>query len=204
MDKSEEIALVARLVAGDEEAWGTFCHEYSADLLAIVQYGLGGNRETAEEIVQRTFVRCVRSINTFDPARGRLFPWLKQVAGNEARSLFRHRECASGEVPLSAIPQHVVESLADAVDRTPLPDELVESAETQVLIRECLAELNSRYRQALIQKYVEGRTVAAIAAELNVSVKAAESILSRAREAFKRVVLARLTPSYMQRTEILE
>jgi len=204
MDRTEENTLVGRLVSRDEDAWRTFCGEYSADLLAFVQYGFGCSRERSEEIVQMAFVRCVRSIGTFDPARGRLFPWLKAVARNEAKSFLRDKQSGHTDLPLSTIPQHALESLADAIDQRPLPDELLASTETRMLIRECLGELNTRFRQALIHKYVDGLRVAAIAADLNVSEKAAESILSRAREAFKRVVLARLTSHQMQSVEILE
>jgi RNA polymerase sigma-70 factor (ECF subfamily) len=204
MDRSEENALAGKLVVGDEGAWCTFCEEYSADLLAFVQYVFGCSRVWSEEIVQMAFVRCVRSISTYDPARGRLFPWLKAVARNEARSLLRDRQSGRAELLFSTIPQHVFESLAGAIDQTPLPDELLESTETQMLIRECLTELNTRYRQALVRKYVDGWKVAAIAADFNVSEKAAESLLSRAREAFKSIVLAKLTSRHLRSVEILE
>jgi RNA polymerase sigma-70 factor (ECF subfamily) len=204
MDRSEENALVGKLVAGDEDAWGAFCREYSADLLAVVQFRFGCGRERSEEIVQRAFVRCVRSIGTYDPARGRLLPWLRAVAGNEARSLLRDRQAGCAELPLSTISQHTLESLADAIDKAPLPDELLASEETRMLIRECLAELNTRYRQALLRKYVDNWKVAAIAGGLELSEKAAESLLSRAREAFKRAVLARLTSSQLQGVGILK
>ncbi len=101
MDRSEEIALVGRLLAHDEDAWRTFCQEYSSDLLALVQYAFGCSREMSEEIVQSAFVRCVRSIDTFDPARGRLFPWLKAVTRNEARNLLRDKHSVRAELPLS-------------------------------------------------------------------------------------------------------
>jgi RNA polymerase sigma factor (sigma-70 family) len=107
-------------------------------------------------------------------------------------------------LPLSTIPKNVLESLADVIDQAPLPDELLANAETQMLIRECLSELNTRYRQALVRKYVDGWKVAAIAADFNVSEKAAESLLSRAREAFKSIVLAKLTSRHLRSVEILE
>lgn len=204
MDRSEEIALVGRLLAHDEDAWRTFCREYSSDLLALVQCAFRCGREMSEEIVQAAFVRCVRSIDTFDPARGRLFPWLKAVARNEARNLLRDKHAVRADLPLSLIPQHALDRLADAIDQTPLPEELLATVETQMLIRECLAELNTRYRHVLIRKYCDGQTVAAIAANLRVTEKAVESSLTRAREAFKRVVLSRLTSHERQSVEILK
>jgi len=52
-----------------------------------VRLRLGCAQELAEEIVHMTFIRCVRSIKTFDLARGRLFGWLNAIARNEAHTL---------------------------------------------------------------------------------------------------------------------
>ncbi|HUT91263.1 MAG TPA: sigma-70 family RNA polymerase sigma factor [Thermoguttaceae bacterium] len=204
MDSREENALVRKLARGDEAAWEAFCGEYSAVLVQFVRLAFGCGREKSEEIVQMTFLRCVRSIGTFDPARGRLFPWLKAVARNEARSCLRGDLRGGVELLLSAVPQHVLDRLADAIDRAPLPDELLARQDTQMLIRECLTELNTRYRQVLLWKYVEERTVARIAVRLRVSEKAAESLLSRARESFRNALLLKLASKRLQRAEILE
>lgn len=204
MDKLEENALVRKLALGDEAAWRAFCGEYSAGLLEFVQLGFGCSWEKSEEIVQMAFVRCVRSIGTFDPARGRLFPWLKAVARNEARSRLRSERRGGVDLPLSAVPEYVLDRLADAIDQTPLPDELLARRDTQMLIRECLTELNTRYRQALVRKYLDGWKVARIAADFGVSEKALESLLSRARESFKNALLTKLAGKGLQSSEILE
>jgi RNA polymerase sigma-70 factor (ECF subfamily) len=204
VDGREENALVRKLARGDEAAWVAFCAEYSEALLHFVRLAFGCRRETAEEIVQATFLRCVRSVGTFDPTRGRLLPWLKAVARNEARSCLRGELRGRAELPLSTFPEHVLDGLADAVDRTPLPDELLARQETQMLIRECLTELNTRYRQALLWKYAEDRKVARIAVGLGVSEKAAESLLARARESFKNALVAKLKSRRLESAEILE
>ena len=107
MDRLEETSLVEKLVAGDERAWGSFCQEYSGPLMDFVRRQLGFDREQSEEVVQRTFVRCVRSISTFNPGRGRLFPWLKSVARNEVRGCARGRS----DVPMSTTCDDVVRRL---------------------------------------------------------------------------------------------
>lgn len=200
MDRSEENSLVEKLVAGDEIAWGSFCREYAGTLLDFVQLRFGVSREKSEEIVQMTFVRCVRSIGTFDPDRGRLFPWLKTVAGNEARSCTRGR----AELPMSTVSDEAIRWLADAIDQTPLPDELLATKDTQLLIRECLNELSARHHQVLVRKYVDGWKVARIAAGIGVSEKAVESLLSRARESFKKVLLAKLATRGLEHAEIFQ
>jgi hypothetical protein len=39
-----------------------------------------------------TFIRCIKSIRTFKPSRGRLFNWLKAISKNEAHTLFQQEQ----------------------------------------------------------------------------------------------------------------
>ena len=51
---------------------------------------------------------------------------------------------------------------------------------------ETLRRLPARYQQALILKYLDGRSTREVAAALEVSTAAAESVISRARAAFRQ------------------
>jgi RNA polymerase sigma-70 factor (ECF subfamily) len=186
MDQVEEKALVRGLIRMDERAWTVFCSEYSMPLLTYVRLQFACNREPAEEVVQMSFVRCVKSIRSFDPSEGRLFPWLKAVARNEAHTLLATYP-AQPEVA-SEIPGEAVESLDKAV----LPDEILARKETQLLVHEALMELPSRHRNALILKYLENCRVAEIARRLGQSEKAIESLLSRSRDAFRAMFLKKV------------
>ena len=194
MDQAEEKALVRGLVRMDERAWEVFCNEYSLPLLTYVQLqfvcrgesSFARTSELAEEIVQMTFVRCVKSIGSFDPSRGRLFAWLKAVARNEAHttlSAYRTRPAVVPEIPCGA-----VEGLEEAV----LPDELLARKESQLLVHEALMELPSRHRKVLTLKYLENCRVAEIARLLGQSEKAVESLLSRSRNAFKALFIKKV------------
>ncbi|MGB5512046.1 MAG: sigma-70 region 4 domain-containing protein, partial [Woeseiaceae bacterium] len=52
-------------------------------------------------------------------------------------------------------------------------------------VKTTLEYLPANYATALEMKYIQGCSVAEIAARLNIGTKAAESVLSRARAAFK-------------------
>ena len=184
MDLSEEHALVQRLVRMDEQAWEAFCRAYSAALLGFVRYRFGADRQQAQDVIQMTFARCVRSIHTFKPSRGRLLGWLRTVAANEARTYLGRR----GTKPLNQ-GIDVLECLRDAIDTTPLPDELLAQEETRAIVQGCLTQINSRYRVALMLRYAEDLSVAAVGDSLGVSAKAAESLLGRARAAFEAALL---------------
>lgn len=197
MDRAEEIVLVRRLVRGDGKAWERFCREFAEPLSTFVQWQFGCGREAAEEVVQMSFVRCVKSIPSFDPARGRLFAWLKAIAKNEAYTLRPQTQGRPGAAfdPLSDVSREILEKL----DEAPLPEEVLAHQETQLLVQEAMLELSSRQREVLVFKYVESRRVAEIAELLGQSEKATESLLTRSREAFRQVFLKLLHADENQR-----
>lgn len=189
MDQTEEKAFVRKLKKMDERAWEVFCREYSLPLLACVQFGFGCNREKAEEIVQMTFIRCVKSIRNFKPSRGMLLNWLKAISKNEAHTLLQQDQKQLAMKTLASSSVETIRGIFEGMDTVALSEEIVAKEEIQLLIHETIAELYSRYRKVLILKYVENRKVAEIAAMLGRSEKAIESLLSRSRRAFRKVFL---------------
>lgn len=196
MDKAEEQALVRRLLRFDEDAWMAFCNEFGSVLTQSIRSQFGCDDHRAEEIVQMTFVRCTRSIKTFDPSRGRLGDWLKAVAANEARTYLQVQSRGQGGASVSN-PSRDSQSgsslaaIVDRLDREPLPEEVLRRKELRRMIADCLLELPQRQREVLVMKYQEELKVAEIARRLGQSEKAVESLLTRSRESFRSVLVAR-------------
>ncbi|MHC4441555.1 MAG: RNA polymerase sigma factor [Planctomycetota bacterium] len=189
MEAAEEKDFVGRLLAMDDGVWEEFCKEYSRPLLGYVRLRFGCSREQAEDIVQMTFVRCVRSIRTFDPEKGRLFGWLKSVAGNEAHTCLGKELISRANISLSAAGRHVADQILETIDKQPLPDELLARKDVQMAIQDAFMKMNSRHRRVLRYKYIEGLKVSEIALQLDLSEKAVESLLSRSRESFRNVFM---------------
>lgn len=184
----EEQILADKLVRRDDVAWEQFCREYSGPLLSAVRLRFGCSGELAEEIVHMTFIRCVKSINTFDPAKGRLFDWLKAIARNEARTLFSK---VTPKEQMGLDPEDQV--WLQRVDEAELPDQQLCRAEVRSLVLDTMMELGLRQRQVLVMKYLQDRPVAAMALTLGQSEKAIESLLTRSRQALKERLTRRFT-----------
>ncbi len=204
MDQTEQKAFVRKLKKMDERAWEVFCRKYSLPLLAFVQFRFGCNREKAEEIVQMTFIRCVKSIRNFKPSRGMLLNWLKAISKNEAHTLHQQdqKQLAMKTSALSSV--ETMEGIFEEMDTVALSEEIVAKEEIQLLIHETIAELYSRYRKVLILKYIENRKVTDIAVMLGQSEKAIESLLSRSRQAFRNVFLQKAKGAEIEESGLLK
>lgn len=124
----------------------------------------------AEDAVQEAFMKIWNNAEKFYPERGNFAGWLTRIVTNCA--LDRRRSLKS------------VSSLEDAQwVRDDAPD-AERQAEGQD-VRKILAAMPPRQRAAIALFYMEGYTMAEVAAAMDSNVKSVESLLSRGRTAFK-------------------
>jgi RNA polymerase sigma-70 factor, ECF subfamily len=164
-----ERALRAAVLAGDEAAWQILYDATFAGLYAYVCWRCAGLRDLADEVVQECWLTAVRRVRSFDPTRASFAAWMRGIAGNVVRNHLRDRRRAMPHRPL------------DGREAAPVPDE----RGTQERIAGALALLSQRHEAVLRAKYLEMQSVADIAAQWQESPKAVESLLTRAREAFR-------------------
>jgi len=176
--------LAHRVAAGDAEAFDAFFKEYFPRLFRFTLTRTNGNADLAEEVVQQTMCKVVRKMDKF---RGEalLFTWLCQICRNELAAVFRrHGIREELTVPYEDVPE--VRAALESITARPNDPEAIRTAdELARFVRVTLAHLPGNYSSALELKYIRGCSVDEIGEHLNISTKAAESILSRARAAFK-------------------
>jgi len=169
-----EVMLRQAVLAGDETAWRTWCLESFDQLDRFVLWRCGGRREVADDVVQETWLTAVRRIRRFDPTRASFLAWLRGIAANVRRNhLRRNRRIASERFSANGeVAAHDAMAAADEQDRAE---------------RICIAldELSERHEAVLRAKYFDGLGVDEIARSWNETPKAIESLLSRARMAFR-------------------
>lgn len=184
-DTSDDQALCAGIQAGERGAAEAFVERHLDPLYEFVHYRVGGDRATAEDVVQDTLLVALRGLGGFD-GRSSLHTWLCGIAKNKIRAERRKRRPQPLEDVLSEVDQDIHAILAEVASE-PLPEWVLERQETAELVGATLSSLPPEYRRALVAKYVDGLSVAEIAAQTGKGVKAAESTLHRARLAFARI-----------------
>lgn len=177
-------ALVRRLRAGDESAFEEFFAAYFPRLFRFACARTGGDEDMAEEAVQAAIIKALRRLHTFR-GEAALLTWLCTICRNEVSDL-RRRAGRTAEVGLlddRPGTRAALDMLAALAAND--PESRLQRQELSRLVQVALDHLPARYGDALEWKYIDGLSVDEIAARLGIGYKAAESLLSRAREAFR-------------------
>jgi len=180
-----DLGLRDRILGGDRQAAAELFEEHVDALFEFVHYRVGGDRALAEDVVQDTFVIAIRKLSGFQGGSS-LRTWLCGIARNLVRAARRKRRAVSLPDLLEGADDRIFEILEE-VERTELPEWVLERRETAALVGATLSSLPPDYRNALLQKYVDGLSVADMGRANGRGTKATESMLTRARVAFARV-----------------
>lgn len=173
-----EVRLMLRARDGDDDAFGELVRAYSRRVVGYCCRRLGDSAE-AEDLAQEVFLRLYRARARYQP-KARFGTWIFHIAQTVVRNAERyHRRhpvvrldpadrCASGPETL----------LADSREGPTRP---LERAEVAAVVRAAVAELAGRQRVAVELHQFHDHTYTEVAAELDLTPKAAKSLLYRAR-----------------------
>jgi RNA polymerase sigma-70 factor (ECF subfamily) len=181
-----------RALAGDAGAIRHLADSALAPLYQFCLYRVGRDRHICEEVVQETLCQAIRELRNYDPGRSNnsIFGWLTGLARNHIqRVLGRDKQAVSLEAMWARMDRELMEVYA-RLDSQVFEEDLLEREETREMVNVTMSQLPQHYQAALEAKYVQGRSVREIAAASAMSEKAAESMLTRAREAFRETFLA--------------
>ena len=117
-------------------------------------------------------------------------PWLSGLARNEIRRVLARENRGSSLETLWERIDEDLRAIFAAVDSEPFPDEALVREETREMVNATMSQLPTHYREALEAKYVDDRSVREIATVVALTEKATESLLTRARRAFRETFLA--------------
>lgn len=180
---NDERELIDRMLAGDELAMEAFGDTYFPPLYRYALGRLSGRTDLARDLVQSTVVKALGKLGTF---RGEapLIAWLRACCRNEIAMHFRRE----GTVAMLDEGDHAAPDLATVPNPRAIAgqEQVLLSRESSELVHETLDTIPPHYARALELKYLERLPVKEIAARLALGPKAVESILTRARGAFRR------------------
>ena len=179
-----DVALVRRVIAGDEVAFDEFFTVYFPRLYRFALPRLGGNEDAAEEVVQQVLIRAIDRLHTYR-GEAALLTWLCALC---RREIGRWRESQGRSRDVEFSDEHAETRAAlelVAALHVDDPEVVLQRHELSKVVQMTLDHLPGRYGDVLEWKYLQEMSVDEIAERLGVGYKAAESILTRARVAFR-------------------
>ena len=182
-DEDDERSLVGRMRAGDEQAFEEFFEVYFQPVYRFALSRLDRRHDLAKEIAQNTICTALEKLHLYR-GEARLLTWMCAICRFEI-SAHRRRERRDGAgEPLTDDTRPRADLTLAAFERDD-PERRLLRGETARLVHETIADMHPRHAQALTWKYTDLLPVEEIARRLGLSAKAAESLLTRARDAFR-------------------
>ena len=180
-----DLQLARNLLAGDAACFSQFFDDYFPRLFRFILRRTNRDAETARDVVQSALLKGLRNMASYR-GEASLFTWFCQIARHECSDqLARQQAQARTLVALENDPsvRAALESLQWASDSE--PEEVMQRDESRELVHAALDYLPARYARLLEMKYVEELPVEHIAQRLGVTAISVQSLLARARKAFR-------------------
>ncbi|WP_175689916.1 RNA polymerase sigma factor [Burkholderia anthina] len=167
-DGDPDAELVARVGARDASAVRVLVARKLPRLLALATRMLG-DRTEAEDVAQETFLRIWHHAPRWREGEARFDTWLHRVVLNLCYDRLRGRR------------EEPVDTLPEVPDTQPEPAAHAELRSRDARVRDALAALPPRQREALVLQYYQDMSNLEAANLMGITVDALESLLARAR-----------------------
>lgn len=176
MTDTSDSALVAQVLSGHRDAFGTLVERYQDEMLGYVKY-MGFGEADACDVVQDAFVRAFRHLGRCGEP-DRFAGWLFKIVSNLCRTAGSRNSRRRSE---SLEPHR-----STLASELPGPDEQMEANWAKEHVRAALDTVPADQREALVLMYLQGHSVKEIEELTGASRSAVKMRLKRGREALKR------------------
>ncbi len=176
-----DLQLMARVKAGDDEAFNTLMQRHEKTVVNLV-YRFTGNREIAQDLAQEVFLRIYRASSRFE-ARAKFFTYLYKVTLNlcrNQRAKAQRRQTTSLNQPRRGKGDDEL-PLRELEDPVGSAEEQVSRIELANMVRVAVDSLPEQQREAVVLQRFHGLAYEEIADALNLSVPAVKSRIHRAK-----------------------
>jgi RNA polymerase sigma-70 factor (ECF subfamily) len=166
--ENSDDGLLSQIAEGDRRAYAQLMDRHIDRAFALARRVLG-NRSDAEDVVQDAFLKVWQKAGQWQPGRAQFSTWLYRVVVNRCLDLKRK--------PVNA----ALDNVAEQSDDRPDAYEDIATRQRNAKIQAAVADLPERQRTAIALSYTAGMSNAQAAETMEVSVKAFESLLVRAK-----------------------
>ena len=178
---ASDAQLLRAMQMGDSSAWQELHQRYLPSAWRFA-WQLVGDRQVAEVLVAESLLALCRKASELDPESTKLFGWLRGVIRHKAMDHHRAKARTTAAMNQRSGIQGAIEQEKQHSNR---PSASLERSEQANEVMAVMNELDETKRQCLEWKYLDKIPVREMAARLDLTEKAVESILYRARIEFR-------------------
>lgn len=138
--------------------------------------------DASEEVFSETIIAAWKGFHTFE-YKSKLFTWLCRIALNKAADYYRTQINYRSRFIAPAL-----DELANIRDKNLTPEEKVSLDDLRSCVKDCLDLLPTEKRNLLYLRYWKEMTIKGIAQAFDISERAAEGKVYRAKIAFREAI----------------
>src|SRR5262245_38865233 len=188
MEPVSDAQLIARLRAGDGDAFEELVRAYGGRLLSVARRFVR-NESDAQDILQAAYLCAFRSLSQFE-GNCQISTWLHRIVVNQALMKLRTQRRKPEESIEPLLPAfqddgHHVEQFSDW---SAPADVLLHRQQTRATVRACIEQLPANYRDVLMLRDIEELPTQDVARMLNMTPTAVKVRLHRARQALSTLL----------------
>lgn len=167
-DVDDDAHLLRAVAGGDRQAFDRLSRRH-LDRAYGVALRMTANRADAQDVVQDVFLRVWQRPDAWRPGQAQFSTWLYRVVVNRCLDLKRRPKASA------------LDAVAEPEDPRPNAETDLVAAAKQRALSDAVAALPERQRAAIALTYTAGLKNSEAASALDISVKALEALLVRAK-----------------------
>jgi RNA polymerase sigma-70 factor, ECF subfamily len=177
----EELALSAQ--RGSEKDFDVLVDRYTPAVYRLAR-GITGGPQDAEDVVQETFLRAFKHLDSFAPSKATFKTWLLTIARNQSINVFGSLKRRT----LRFLSDFDIDERGPDVSDNPFSNRGMDTESLLVMKQEysrverALHKVPERQRTAMLLKAQEDMSYDQIAGVMNTSVSSVESLIFRGRK----------------------
>ena len=176
--------LISLIAKGDDKAFSTLYDTYKNRVFNTV-LGYLQNREEAEEVAQDVFIEVFRSSSNFKGESSES-TWIYRIAINKSLDHLRHKGRKKRFAFLQSLFNADTGALQHDVPHFEHPGILLENKDKAAILFKAIDTLSESQKTAYILSFVEDLSGKEVAEVMNLSPKAVESLLQRAKAGLRK------------------